>query len=72
MNPGPADKIVCTIVHAIANTIAHKIIKINVRTKYAQMHERVPHGTCPLDGGQWPDLPKMDNGQTVLKMTNYS
>ena len=32
-NPGPTKKIIRAIMHAIANTIAYTIIKINMRTK---------------------------------------
>ncbi len=53
------------------NAIAHTIVKLHMRTKYAQMHEWVPHGMCPLDDRQRPDQPKNDNGQTVLEMTNH-
>ncbi len=60
-NPGPTEKIVYTIMHVIADTIVHVIVKFNMRTKYAQMHECVTHGPCLLDDGQWPGQPK--NGQ---------
>ena len=39
-----------------------------MHTKYAQMHERVPHGTCLLDNGQRPDRPK--NGQWTDRFKN--
>ncbi len=67
-NPGPTKKIARAIVHTIANTIAHMIVKINMHTKYVQMHERVPCGTCPLDDGRWPDWPK--NGQQTDRLKN--
>ena len=49
-------------------TIAHTIVKFQVRTKYAQVHERVPSGTCPLDDGQRPDRPK--NGRRTDRFKN--
>ena len=49
-------------------TIAHTIVKFHVRTKYAQVHERVPRGTCPLDDGQRPDRPK--NGRRTDRFKN--
>ena len=52
----------------LLNTIAHTIVKINVCTKYTQMHERVPHGMCPLDNGRWPDRPK--NGRRTDRFKN--
>ena len=50
------------------NTIAHTIVKFHVRTKYAQVHERVPRGTCPLDDGRRPDRPK--NGRRTDRFKN--
>jgi len=50
------------------NAIAHAIVKFHVRKKYAQVHERVPRGTCPLDDGRRPDRPK--NGRRTDRFKN--
>ena len=50
------------------NTIMHTILKFHVRTKYAQMHKRVPRGTCPLDNRRRPDWPK--NGRRTDHFKN--
>ena len=50
------------------NMIAYTIVKYHVRTKYAQVHERVPHGTCRLDDGRRPDRPK--NGRRTDRFKN--
>ncbi len=39
-----------------------------MRTKYVQMHEQVPRGTCLLEDGQWPDQPK--NGRQTDHFKN--
>ncbi len=44
------------------------IVKFHVRTKYVQMHERVPRGMCPLDDGRRPDQPK--NGRWTDRFKN--
>ena len=49
-------------------TIAHTIVKFQVHTKYAQVHERVPSRTCPLDDGRRPDRPK--NGRRTDRFKN--
>ncbi len=63
-------KIVCTIVHAIANTIAHTIMKINMRTECTNEFH-VEHGWWSTDNTRLMDDSqtdqKTDNGQTVQK-----
>ena len=58
------------IVHTITNTITHTIMKISVHTECLNKFH-VEHVRWTTDdaqtNGQWPDQPKLDEGQTIQK-----
>ncbi len=63
------------IVHAIANMIAHTIVKISMH-KECMNEFYMECVRWMMDNGQtngrWPDQPKTDDGQTIQKMMHQS